>query len=115
MTQEQDGRKQLVLKISRAMADGKDSGGYSTLLDMYAHIALKVIEESTPSPEAMREALAQIISPEVFNKEYELCHPDRARIEQFSAVKKADAVLAALRSSPQTEREGAAQQAQAET
>lgn len=30
-----------VYKISLAMAEGKDSGGYDTLLDMYAHIALK--------------------------------------------------------------------------
>lgn len=38
-------RDDLVKKISQAMADGKDSGGYDTLLDMYAHIALKVMEE----------------------------------------------------------------------
>ncbi len=37
-------RDALVKKISAAMADGKDSGGYDTLLDMYAHIALKVID-----------------------------------------------------------------------
>jgi|KBSMisStaDraftv2_1062788.scaffolds.fasta_scaffold578607_3 hypothetical protein len=40
-----EARDALVKKISAAMADGKDSGGYETLLDMYAHIALKVIEE----------------------------------------------------------------------
>lgn len=38
-------RDALVKKISQAMADGKDSGGYDTLLDMYAHIALKTMEE----------------------------------------------------------------------
>jgi hypothetical protein len=41
-------RDVLVKQISAAMADGKDSGGYDTLLDMYAHIALKVIDQSSP-------------------------------------------------------------------
>jgi len=38
-------RRELVRKIAQAMAAGKDSGGYDTLLEMYAHTALKVIEE----------------------------------------------------------------------
>jgi len=38
-------RRALVIKISLAMAAGKDSGGYDTLLDMYAHTALTVIED----------------------------------------------------------------------
>lgn len=42
-------RDAMVKKISMAMADGKDSGGYDTLLDMYAHTALKVIEDSRPA------------------------------------------------------------------
>jgi hypothetical protein len=42
-------RDALVKKISAAMADGKDSGGYDTLLDMFAHIALKVIEDRAPA------------------------------------------------------------------
>lgn len=37
-------RDELVKKISAAMATGEDSGGYETLLDMYAHIAIKEIE-----------------------------------------------------------------------
>ena len=38
-------RDALVKRISAALAEGKDSGGYETLLDMYAHIALKVVED----------------------------------------------------------------------
>ncbi|HEU0050166.1 MAG TPA: hypothetical protein VFQ43_21425 [Nitrososphaera sp.] len=37
-------RDELVKRIAAAMADGKDSGGYDTLLDMYAHITIKKIE-----------------------------------------------------------------------
>lgn len=38
-------RRELVRKIAQALSDGKDSGGYDTIHEMYAHMALKVIEE----------------------------------------------------------------------
>lgn len=42
-------RDALVQEIASAMATGTDSGGYSTLLEMYAHIALTILSRSTGS------------------------------------------------------------------
>lgn len=41
-------RDAMVRKISAAMSEGTDTGGYVTLFDMLSHIALKVIEENNP-------------------------------------------------------------------
>lgn len=43
-------REALVRQIAQAMSDGKDSGEYETLLDMYAHTAITVIEQNASPP-----------------------------------------------------------------
>jgi hypothetical protein len=44
----------------------------------------------------LREVIARIVNPPVFNVKYVEFYPDRSTVEQFEAFQKADAILAAI-------------------
>jgi hypothetical protein len=83
-------RDALVKEISAAMSAGKDSGGYETLFDMLAHIALKVVEARglAPRPAASAEEVCSVLFNTTHEEPWDEASPECRSIyrEEVSAL-----------------------------